>query len=128
MKHLQVIDYTSCEALKWLSSAINTSFTALQVTLAEVLRPQISCFKMLFLCLSLLEMRLGAFVEQQFVHRDFLRLADEYMIKGLSQPKREAKTFLRFPQAFRKRINIHMLMIFHILFPRSSLMVLLLDP
>ncbi|CAL1160343.1 unnamed protein product [Cladocopium goreaui] len=45
------------------------------------------------------ETQLGSFADQQFLHRDFLELADEYMMKGFDQPKRDVETFLRFPQA-----------------------------
>ncbi|CAE7395488.1 unnamed protein product [Symbiodinium natans] len=43
---------------------------------------------------------LSSFAEQQFVHKQFLQLADEYMQKGLQQPAHDVVKFLRFPQAF----------------------------
>jgi len=47
---------------------------------------------------------LGSFADQQFLHRDFLELADEYMMKGFNQPKKDVETFLRFPQVFARAL------------------------
>jgi len=47
---------------------------------------------------------LGSMADQQSVHTDFLKLADEYMIKGLQQPGREVTKFLRFPQVFARAL------------------------
>ncbi|CAK9087065.1 unnamed protein product [Durusdinium trenchii] len=52
---------------------------------------------------SLAEM-LSSFADQQYVHHDFLSLADEYMMEGLRQPKRDVETFLRFPQVFARAL------------------------
>lgn len=60
---------------------------------------QVDAFDMV----SLSEM-LGSFADQQFLHQDFLELADEYMMKGFDQPKRDVETFLRFPQVFARAL------------------------
>lgn len=47
---------------------------------------------------------LGAFADQQFVHPQFLELADEYMQKGCLQPSRDVASFVRFPQVFARTL------------------------
>eukprot|EP00931_Biecheleriopsis_adriatica_P074241 TRINITY_DN48345_c0_g1_i1.p1 TRINITY_DN48345_c0_g1~~TRINITY_DN48345_c0_g1_i1.p1 ORF type:complete len:1326 (+),score=207.03 TRINITY_DN48345_c0_g1_i1:354-3980(+) len=43
---------------------------------------------------------LGAYADQQFVHQEFLELADEYMLEGLRQPPHYISNFLRYPTVF----------------------------
>ncbi|CAE7410401.1 unnamed protein product, partial [Symbiodinium sp. CCMP2456] len=47
---------------------------------------------------------LSSLADQQFVHPQFLELADEYMQKGLQQPAHEVTKFLRFPQVFARAL------------------------
>ncbi|CAE7274684.1 unnamed protein product [Symbiodinium microadriaticum] len=47
---------------------------------------------------------LSSLADQQFVHPQFLQLADEYMQKGLQQPAHEVTKFLRFPQVFARAL------------------------